>query len=726
MDDFDSFSTVVKDTPAQDDFDSFSTVVKDTKATPKGVAPKAPAVKPKVGMMDKAKALLSEGADNLGKEIKNGTLVDNGVRGLIHGGLSIAGGIGQLAARGLESGANYIAPGSELAKWAHKSRVLTEQDNQRLEDAYQRDTKGSVVAGVGRVAGEVAMPIGAATKAEKGATLAQKVGNMAYNGGKVAALQPVYDAQDKTGAQYAGAKAGQMAVGAALGAAAPVAGKVAMEAGAKLPGKVGQVFEQALTDTRKAQLFDKSPNAKADAEVISELGGVKDRVGSRKLLTQDLNARQSRISEQTKDAMKAAGATPEQLTQLKTWQGMTAAEKEQFRNTEMGAPVAAIMDKLDRIRALTPGELSSNLLGPVRGALDLAPIPAPVRYGLKNALGGRTTRAESAAKMLDARSQRAAAQYLEANGASDATKGMQTLQDMGAAAKARTDADSLLQQRLQFQNKAMTDNPSMLVPSLADPVERDFTMSNLKQSIMNRDKEMTRNARLMAKQNANSPDLVVPSVSGPADKAATKTLKDDMIARAREQADADKAAQAAKEAAKVQAMKLVARKTTGTPGGGGYQALLEHTGLPPKELNQHLRTLSNHPELADEVNKIRVGGGNTSDGAIYPITDLVNKLAGKDTQGALSQVQPSGVLSGETERLTARYQMATKTRQGMYDKAKADAAGIENPQVRSEVADLAEKLKSTPERTERVKMIDELIAKYPEAKPIFSAVRKFK
>lgn len=767
MDDFDSFSTVVSDAPKKDDFDSFSSVVSEEKPKAKA-APAKVAVAPKLSLLDRAKAAISEGADNLAKEVKSGHALDNAVAGGIHGVMSLAGGASQIVAHGLKAGADKFAPGTGFQQWANKTQALTDADVQRLEDNYQRSTKGSVLAGAARAGVSIA-PVGAA---EQGASLMVKAGVGARNGAAVAALQPVDHAGDMTNAQFAKEKGIQTAVGAGLGAAAPVAARGVLEAASKLGSKKA---EQALTNTRKAQLFNNSPNAKADAEVITELGGINDRIGDRKVLTHDISARQTKIAADTLDAMKAAGATPEQITTFKTWQGMTKAEKDGFRNTEMGQPVAAIMDKLDRIRALTPGELANNALAPVRGTLDLAPIPAPVRFGLKNLLGGRTTRNADAAKVLDPRSQRAAQQYLADNGVSDATKGMQTLKDMATAASNKTDAESITAQRLAAQNKAMQENPSLLVPSIADPAQREAELANLKNSIMGRDKEQTALTELKAKQNGENPSFVVPSIADPVERDFTnqslkdaitkrakaqdqiskligkqngpypslvvpsvtdpgavgegsKAIRDAMIARARDQASSDKASQAAKAATDASALQIKARKISGTPGGGAYQALLQHTGLNSDDLNQALRIAQNIPEAAPHVRAIRVDGGNTTDGAIYPITDIVNSIADKMgmPRGALTQAQPTGALTDAAEQVTARYQMGTKVRQGLYKEAQAKAAGISSVEARKAAVDLAGKLKSTPKRTERISLIDSLEAKYPETQGIFDEVRNFK
>lgn len=430
MDDFDSFSTVVTKAAPQpkDDFDSFSSVV--------DAAPKPKPTATKKGILDRAKDAISEGVSNIAKEHADGRMVDNAFQGLVHGVTSTVGGASQLLARGMDSAANYVAPGSALADWTKKSVALTDADVQKHEDAYQKATKGSVAAGFGRVGGSVALPLGGSTAAARGAPLMTKAADAAVTGAKVGAVQPVYTDPETGKMTYAKDKTIQVAGGAALGAAAPLAGKALLE----LASKAGSTTaEQALINTRKAQLFDKSPNAKADAEVISDLGGVNARTVDRKMLTGDINARSKKLVDDSLVALKNAGASDAEMLAMKNWQGLTEAERQGLANTPQGKAVSDIVAKLDRIRGLTPGELSSKAGAMLRTVTDLLPIPSVLRYPIRQGLGGRTTRAESAANLLDSRSQSAASQYLAENGASDGTKAIQSLQGI-AQAKAKAQA----------------------------------------------------------------------------------------------------------------------------------------------------------------------------------------------------------------------------------------------------------------------------------------------
>lgn len=597
-------------------------------SAPAKAAP-APPAKPK-GLGDRIKAMATEGVNNLSNEAKHPLdAIGHLAIGVGKGAMDMVDGGAQLLARAASGAASKFAPGTALDRAAQGELKNVETINQDREDKYQDATKGSVLAGVGRVGGNAILPGGSLARIERGAKLVKKVGSAAQSGALAGVLQPVYDVTGKDGTEYAKEKAGQVAAGAVLGGVAPVAGKLGLEAASKLGSKKA---EQVLTDTRKAQLFDKSPNAKADAEVITELGGINDRIGDRKMLTHDINARQVKIAAETQDALKAIGATPEQLTAFKNWQGLTSAEREAMRKTPQGNAVADIIGKLDRVRGLTPGELANNIGSVPRALVDLAPLPRPAAWGLKNLLGGRITRNATAEQFLDPRSQAAAQQYLAANGASDATKGLQTLKQMADAAKAAKAAEA-----------------------------------------------------------------------------------------------AAKAAQAAQDAEGAKALQIAARKISRTPGGGAYQAVVEHTGRTTDEVNQALRIARRIPEAAQEVEKIRQGG-NTKDGAIYPITDIVKTIAEKlnPQSGALSQELPAGVLSNTAEPLTARYQMATQVRQGIIKDAITKASEVGSTEARKAAIEVGGKLKSTPKRTDRIKLIDDLEAQHPETKGLFSEVRHLK
>lgn len=585
----------------------------------------APAAAPppkatKQGLLDRAKGMVSEGKANLGKELDHPLdALGNLAKGVGKGLFDVVDGGAQLAARGANAAANAAAPGSALAKWTQGQLKEVEAVNDDREDKYQAATKGSVLAGVGRVGGNAILPVGNAVRLEKGATLLAKAGSSSAGGAAIGALQPVYHAGD----DFAKDKAIQVAGGAVLGAAAPVAGRVGLEALSKLGSTKA---EQALVNTRKAQLFDKSPNAKADAEVITELGGVDTRIGGRKVITNDINARAKKMYSDAEVAHEGVGATPEQMRMLANWQGLTEAER-----AALPKSTRDIIAKFDRVRALTPGELSSNALGPVRAAVDLAPIPAPMRWGLRNLLGGRVTRNENAASFLDDRSQNAARQFLAENGPSDATQAINGMKGIAAQRKAAQDA-----------------------------------------------------------------------------------------------LEAAKAAAAAKDAVAQDALKLKARKVSGTPGGGAYQALLEHTGLAKDDLNTALRAAQKIPEAADAIRAIRVGGGNTKDGAIYPVTDIVNTIADGlgMSRGVLTQAPQAGALSAAAP--TANQILGKDVRQKVYDDLIRNSGGVQSTAAREAVRETARKLKSTPKINERASLIDSLESAYPEAAGVFDTVRTFK
>jgi hypothetical protein len=176
------------------------------------------------------------------------------------------------------------------------------------------------------------------------------------------------------------------------------------------------------------------------------------------------------------------------------------------------------------------------------------------------------------------------------------------------------------------------------------------------------------------------------------------------------------------------ALQLKGRKVSRTPGGGAYQALLEHTGLSTDDLNQALRVAEKIPEAREAVRAIRVGGGNTADGAIYPVTDIIKKVASdlklpSASKGILSQQPPGqGILS----TVSPAYQMATSVRQEVIDKAIAGAGELKAAGAARAAKEVGMKLKVTSSKAERERMVQELYGEYPEAQGLFDGVLSFK
>jgi hypothetical protein len=199
----------------------------------------------------------------------------------------------------------------------------------------------------------------------------------------------------------------------------------------------------------------------------------------------------------------------------------------------------------------------------------------------------------------------------------------------------------------------------------------------------------------------------------------------------------DKAAREAAQTADKQelgALELKARKVSRTPGGGAYQALQEHTGLSSDDLNKALRIAEKIPEASKAVKSIRIDGANTKKDAIYPVTDIIKKIAddmGMQRQGMLTQTTPAGALTGaqsapiDTQRML-NHAASVKVRQNAYKDAQKAADGIGSAEGRKAARGVAQKLVSTPSAADRLKLIDELEAKYPEAQGIFDTVRQFK
>jgi len=87
-----------------------------------------------------------------------------------------------------------------------------------IENQYQADTPGSVAAGVGRIAGNLAMPVKGA-QLLKGASALPRAINAAVTGGAIGAMQPVTNAED-----FATTKGIQVGAGAVGGGALSIGG----------------------------------------------------------------------------------------------------------------------------------------------------------------------------------------------------------------------------------------------------------------------------------------------------------------------------------------------------------------------------------------------------------------------------------------------------------------------------------------------------------------------
>ena len=148
-----------------------------------------------------------------------GGILDSPIGGFLRGLRDIPDAGAQLLTRGMEA----IAPaGSGFEEWAKAEREKVEGINKGAEQDYRQNWRGGVDPGldVGRIGGNIAatLPLTALVPGASAATLKGRVLSGAATGAGVGALSPV----DTEKGDYWGEKGKQLAVGGALGGAAPV------------------------------------------------------------------------------------------------------------------------------------------------------------------------------------------------------------------------------------------------------------------------------------------------------------------------------------------------------------------------------------------------------------------------------------------------------------------------------------------------------------------------
>lgn len=230
----------------------------------------APATEPKTKPQPKEEA----GAlTNLGRGLWQGIKTD------------LIGGPAQLLTEGYSSLVNTVAPGTEYAKNVQRkadnlSRMIREDEAQ-----YQRDTDGSIAAGVGRVGGNIAGALAAGGgglvrgAASGGQRIAQALGagqraqaigrgvgtaaGSAALGAAAGALAPVTQEGD-----YGDNKLAQIATGAAIGGALPGAG-AAVGGGARYIGRSARSLVEPFTEAGQTRIAGNILQRFADGGPVS-------------------------------------------------------------------------------------------------------------------------------------------------------------------------------------------------------------------------------------------------------------------------------------------------------------------------------------------------------------------------------------------------------------------------------------------------------------------------
>lgn len=310
----------------------------------------------------------------------------------------------------------------------------------------QRDAEG----GPERVAGQlstVLLPTLGAVRAAEGATRAARAGAGAATGAIQGALYGSGSADGDINDRLKGA-----ATGATVGA---VGGGIL---GGVLPATVTQTGNSII---KKA---GDEASAKMDAEIIRDLnkvagnpnnrGNVVQAVQANALETKYINDAQNAIKELGKDGLKKLGADPADLNAaLQSRRIITPDELDALRNTKAGEALADAIEKAQRTRSLTaPIPAADNILARTgRAALDLAPIPQPLRYVGQRALGARQTREDVINKLISDKQAAAAEDVLSRLGPSAATQSLDDLTTLAQKAQAAAQARAQQQQAAQAQ-----------------------------------------------------------------------------------------------------------------------------------------------------------------------------------------------------------------------------------------------------------------------------------
>lgn len=154
--------------------------------------------------------------------------------GLARGAMDPIDGGAQLLVNGAASATHWLRPGSTADKFMRAQAEGVNATNTDREKKYQAMTPGSIAAGVGRVGGNIAIPLKGVSAANDAGLLARTAGAVS-TGAVVGAVQPVYGAREKTlsdlvtgdqPADYWSEKAKQVGIGAVTGGALAGAGKV--------------------------------------------------------------------------------------------------------------------------------------------------------------------------------------------------------------------------------------------------------------------------------------------------------------------------------------------------------------------------------------------------------------------------------------------------------------------------------------------------------------------
>lgn len=486
------------------------------------------------------------------------------------------------------------------------------------------------------------------------------------------------------GAGSAEGDLGDRAAGAATGAAT----------GAVLGGALGGIIPSSVKQEGNA-LIKKAGSegaAKMDAEIIRDINQVAGGANQRGVAVgaTQLNALENRYIGDVQNALKTIGKKELEASGLKA-DDIAAAVRDRriigedslnaLRGTTAGDALASSIEKAQRARSLTAAvPAATNPLARIgRAALDLAPLPQPVRYVGQRMLGSRQTREDVASKLVSDKQAGAAGSVLERLGPSDATTSLMDLQSMANQARANQLAQAQARAQARVTAKApKVENPNALV---SDVQSKDpsyiIGLSN----------------QLGAPRN----DAQMGEFS--------KLIRQQMEARVAKESLAKQAEDASKTAKDLQTRLSVLQETR-RPLGGAFQELLPggraNTNLGSRDAIDALRLLKRQGgavgDAADQVLKSRPV---SNEDAFYGLQNAVKGLQERGVVSGLSQ--PAGALSSGV-RNPISYAEAVRTAGEAANLARSSAPS-------KELAQFATKVAGTKTPADKTKLLQDRLGK---------------
>lgn len=243
--------------------------------------------------------------------------------------------------------------------------------------------------------------------------------------------------------------------------------------GAAIGGALGGALPAVLPTTVRqeaSRLIDRAGSdklAKVDAEIIKDLNKIASNpnASGRPVQAIQANALESKYINEVQNAFKAIGKQSLERAGLKgedinavlqQRKIITPDELDKLRTSKAGTALADAIEKAQRTRTLTaPIPASDNIVARTgRVALDLAPIPQPVRYLGQRILGARQTREDTINKLIDPKRVNAAEDVLARLGPSDATQSLSNIQQLAQRAQATAQARQAQEAAARTQSMA--------------------------------------------------------------------------------------------------------------------------------------------------------------------------------------------------------------------------------------------------------------------------------